>query len=80
MTYIKDTAIEVIKFVKSHGIEIRFSSEDSFKSDLVDLLSLYSAVDKVGVHHVGIADTLGCASEAGRRPSEDAPRCCQLRY
>lgn len=62
MTYIKNTAIEVIQFVKSKGIEIRFSSEDSFRSDLVDLLSLYSAVDKVGVNRVGIADTVGCAS------------------
>lgn len=62
MTYIKNTAIEVIEFVKSKGIEIRFSSEDSFRSDLVDLLSLYQAVDKVGVNRVGIADTVGCAS------------------
>lgn len=62
MTYIKNTAIEVIQFVKSKGIEIRFSSEDSFRSDLVDLLSLYQAVDKVGVNRVGIADTVGCAS------------------
>ena len=52
----------VIEFVKSKGIEIRFSSEDSFRSDLVDLLSIYSAVDKVGVNRVGIADTVGCAS------------------
>ena len=42
----------VIQFVKSRGIEIRFSSEDSFRSDLVDLLSIYSAVDKVGVNRV----------------------------
>ncbi|KAJ5596400.1 homocitrate synthase [Penicillium hetheringtonii] len=62
MTYIKNAAIEVIEFVKSKGIEIRFSSEDSFRSDLVDLLSIYSAVDKVGVNRVGIADTVGCAS------------------
>lgn len=62
MTYIKNTAIEVIQFVKSKGIEIRFSSEDSFRSDLVDLLSLYAAVDKVGVNRVGIADTVGCAT------------------
>jgi homocitrate synthase len=62
MTYIKNTALEVIEFVKSKGKEIRFSSEDSFRSDLVDLLSIYSAVDKVGVHRVGIADTVGCAS------------------
>jgi len=56
------TAIEVIQFVKSKGLEIRFSSEDSFRSDLVDLLTLYQAVDKVGVNRVGIADTVGCAS------------------
>lgn len=62
MTYIKNTAIEVIEFVKSKGIEIRFSTEDSFRSDLVDLLTIYSAVDKVGVNRVGIADTVGCAS------------------
>ncbi|KAM0329383.1 hypothetical protein ACHAQA_004690 [Verticillium albo-atrum] len=62
MTYIINTAVEVIQFVKSKNLEIRFSSEDSFRSDLVDLLSLYSAVDKVGVHRVGIADTVGCAS------------------
>ena len=62
MTYILKTAIEVIEFVKSKGIEIRFSSEDSFRSDLVDLLSIYQAVDKVGVNRVGIADTVGCAN------------------
>lgn len=62
MTYITNTAIEVINFVKSHNIEIRFSSEDSFRSNLVDLLSIYSTVDKIGVNRVGIADTVGCAS------------------
>ena len=62
MTYILKTAVEVIEFVKSKGIEVRFSSEDSFRSDLVDLLSIYRAVDKVGVNRVGIADTVGCAN------------------
>lgn len=62
MTYITKTAIEVIEFVKSKGIEIRFSTEDSFRSDLVDLLSIYQAVDKVGVNRVGIADTVGVAN------------------
>lgn len=52
MAYIHKTAIEVINFVKSKNIEIRFSSEDSFRSDLVDLLSIYQAVDKVGVNRV----------------------------
>lgn len=62
MAYIEKTAIEVIEYVKSKGLEVRFSSEDSFRSDLVDLLSLYRAVDKVGVNRVGIADTVGCAT------------------
>ncbi|KAG0305104.1 mitochondrial Homoaconitase [Dissophora globulifera] len=39
---IKD-ATEVINYVKSKGLEVRFSSEDSFRSDLVDLLNLYKA-------------------------------------
>lgn len=62
MAYITKTAIEVIEFVKSKGIEVRFSTEDSFRSDLVDLLSIYQTVDKIGVNRVGIADTVGCAN------------------
>jgi homocitrate synthase len=117
MAYITKTALEVIEYIKSKGLEVRcesfhplvlasrivgtlplssseivriptvhptmgeppppvhcqfylkhatnnriVSSEDSFRSDLVDLLSLYSAVDKAGVNRVGIADTVGCAT------------------
>ncbi|KAJ2810087.1 homocitrate synthase lys21 [Coemansia furcata] len=62
MQYIIDTATEVINYVKGEGLEVRFSSEDSFRSDIVDLLNLYRAVDKLGVNRVGIADTVGCAS------------------
>lgn len=60
--YIIESAIEVIEFIKSHGLEVRFSSEDSFRSDLVDLLTIYRAVDKIGVNRVGIADTVGIAT------------------
>lgn len=62
MNYIAKSAVEVIEYVKSKGIEIRFSSEDSFRSDLVDLLNIYRTVDKIGVNRVGIADTVGCAN------------------
>ncbi|KAL2917013.1 homocitrate synthase lys21 [Polyrhizophydium stewartii] len=61
MDYIIRQATEVITFIKSKGLEVRFSSEDSFRSDLVDLLNLYKTVDKLGVNRVGIADTVGCA-------------------
>lgn len=70
--YIADitrTAIEVIQYVKTQGKEIRFSSGDSFCSELVDLLTVYSAVDKVGVDSAAIADTVGMTT-----PSEVADR------
>jgi homocitrate synthase len=61
IAYIIDSAIEVVEFIKSQGLEVRFSSEDSFRSDLVDLLTIYRTVDRVGVNRVGIADTVGVA-------------------
>lgn len=56
---ITDAAIEVVSYVKSQGLEVRFSSEDSFRSDAKDLYHIYSAVDQVGVNRVGLADTVG---------------------
>jgi homocitrate synthase len=61
MDFIIKQATEVITYIKSKGLEVRFSSEDSFRSDLNDLLRLYKTVDKLGVNRVGIADTVGCA-------------------
>ncbi|MFN8469275.1 MAG: homocitrate synthase [Caldilineaceae bacterium] len=60
--YIIDSAREVVEFIKSQGLEVRFSSEDSFRSNLVDLLTIYRAVDQIGVNRVGIADTVGVAN------------------
>lgn len=59
--YIIDSAREVVEFIKNQGLEVRFSSEDSFRSNLVDLLTIYQAVDRIGVNRVGIADTVGVA-------------------
>lgn len=54
-------ALEVIDFLKSEGLEVRFSAEDSFRTDLTELLRLYKAVDRAGVDRVGVADTVGIA-------------------
>ena len=59
---ITDAAIEVVSYVKSQGVEVRFSSEDSFRSDKKDLFHIYSAVDQIGVTRVGLADTVGVAT------------------
>ena len=57
-----DQSIEVIEFVKSKGCNVRFSSEDTFRSDKRDLLAIYGAADAVGVNRVGLADTVGVAT------------------
>ena len=59
---IVSAAEKVISFVKSQGIVVRFSSEDSFRSEEQDLLEVYRAVDAFGVNRVGIADTVGIAT------------------
>jgi homocitrate synthase len=52
-------AREVIPFLQEHRLEVRFSAEDSLRSDPADLFRLYEAVDALGVDRVGIADTVG---------------------
>ena len=53
---------EVVKFIQSQGLEVRFSSEDSFRSDPDDLLEVYHAIDRLHPQRVGIADTVGIAT------------------
>ena len=60
-----DLAADVLTFVRSQAphIELRFSTEDSFRSEPSDLFRVYLAVDKLGVvNRLGIADTVGIAS------------------
>jgi isopropylmalate/homocitrate/citramalate synthase len=42
----------------SQNVETQFSFEDTFRSDLVDLLSLYQAVKEAGADRVGINDIM----------------------
>ena len=57
-----EIASEVIDYVKKHGLEVRFSCEDAFRSNLDDILRVYAAIDKLGVNRVGVADTVGVAT------------------
>ena len=60
-----DIATEVITFIhqKNPQAELRFSTEDSFRSSLSDLLRVYLAINKLGiVNRFGVADTVGIAT------------------
>lgn len=60
-----ELATEVITFIyeQSPQTEVRFSTEDSFRSSLPDLLQVYLAIEQLGiVNRFGIADTVGVAT------------------
>jgi homocitrate synthase len=60
-----DVAGEVLTWIRAQApdIELRFSTEDSFRSDEAELLRVYLAVDRLGVvNRLGIADTVGIAT------------------
>jgi homocitrate synthase len=51
-----------IRLALDAGLEVRFSAEDAFRSDVNDLLAVYRAAEQLGVHRVGVADTVGIAA------------------
>jgi len=60
-----DLAAEVLTWIRQQApdIELRFSTEDSFRSEEAELLRVYLSVGKLGVvNRLGIADTVGIAS------------------
>jgi homocitrate synthase len=52
----------VIAYLRQHAVEVRFSCEDAFRTPLADLLRVYTAIDRMGVDRVGLADTVGIAT------------------
>ncbi len=53
---------EVVRYIQDQGLEVRFSSEDSFRSEPRDLLRVYQAIDRLHPQRVGLADTVGIAT------------------
>jgi homocitrate synthase len=51
-----------VELALSAGLETRFSAEDAFRSEESDLLQVYRAAERMGVHRVGAADTVGIAT------------------
>jgi homocitrate synthase len=54
-----EAADEVLGYLRTQNVEMRFSTEDSLRSTTADLFRVYEAVDQMGVDRVGIADTVG---------------------
>ncbi len=56
-----DSSSEIVAWLKDQDIETRFSTEDTFRSNLADVFTVYRAMDLAGVDRVGVADTVGIA-------------------
>ena len=51
-----------IELALRSGLEVRFSAEDAFRSDVADLMTVYRAAERLGVHRVHVTDTVGIAT------------------
>jgi homocitrate synthase len=56
---IVDLAQEVIAWLKTQDVEVRFGTEDSLRSEPENLFRVYETVDGMGIDRVGVADTVG---------------------
>jgi homocitrate synthase len=70
-------AVPLIRQVRAAGRYVRFSAEDAFRSDLVDLLTVFDAAVEAGVQRIGLPDTVGIATP---RQVEQLVRLCAERY
>ncbi len=70
-------AVPLIQRIRSAGRYVRFSAEDAFRSDLVDLLTVFDAIVDAGVQRIGLPDTVGIATP---HQVEQLVRLCTERY
>lgn len=69
-----DLSRDVFEYLKGQNVEMRFSTEDSLRSNPEDIFRLYEAVDRLGIDRVGIADTVGIGN-----PRQIYDLVCELR-
>jgi methanogen homocitrate synthase len=55
----------VTEYAVSRGLKVGFSTEDSTRSDLMDLVRIYKAAIDAGAERVGLTDTVGCTTPNG---------------
>ncbi len=70
-------AVPLVRSVRDAGRYVRFSAEDAFRSDLVDLLHVFDAVVDAGVQRIGLPDTVGIATP---RQVAQLVQLCHERY
>src|SRR6266851_5270133 len=70
-------AVPLVRLARAARRYVRFSAEDAFRSDLVDLLTVFDAAVEAGAQRIGLPDTVGIATP---RQVEQLVRLCAERY
>jgi len=55
----------VVEYARDRGLRVGFSTEDSTRANLGDMLRIYRAAIEAGAERVGITDTVGCSTPNG---------------
>jgi homocitrate synthase len=74
---IRAEAVPLIQRIRAAGRYVRFSAEDTFRSDLVDLQNVFDVVVEAGAQRIGLPDTVGIATP---RQVDQLVRHCAERY
>jgi 2-isopropylmalate synthase len=62
-----DTAVEMVSYIKGHGVDCLFSAMDATRTDLNYLTKIYKAVEDAGADIINIPDTVGVMIPAAMR-------------
>ncbi|MFY9799138.1 MAG: 2-isopropylmalate synthase [Candidatus Nitrosopolaris sp.] len=61
----KIRALEVVDYIKSHGLKARFTMEDASRTDPNFLIDMCREVNRLGIERISIPDTVGILRPAG---------------
>lgn len=61
----KIRALEVVDYIKSHGLKARFTMEDASRTDPNFLIDMCLEVNRLGIERISIPDTVGILRPAG---------------
>jgi isopropylmalate/homocitrate/citramalate synthase len=61
----KIRALEVVDYIKSHGLKARFTMEDASRTDPNFLVDMCQEVNRLGIERISIPDTVGIMRPTG---------------
>lgn len=67
MNGVVEAMCDAVQYIRDQAphVFIRFSTEDAFRTDPVDLMKAVTAADELGVDRIGLPDTVGIATPMG---------------